>query len=137
MAARPTKAHRQFDAGRKGGAGRPRVARRGEWAMTETMADAAAETVAGDEPAAARRGRAIFAAILGNLLAWYDLALYGFFLPELSRLFFPAEDAIAQWIATAIVGLGFATRPVGAALLGSFGDRCGRRRALAAALGLM
>src|SRR5690348_2553630 len=68
------------------------------------------------------------AGAVGNLLEWYDFALYGFFAPILAPLFFPADNHILSLIgAYAGFAIGFAMRPIGGAVLGHLGDRLGRR----------
>ena len=65
---------------------------------------------------------------VGNLLEWYDFGLYGYFAPVLARLFFPSDDPLASLIgAYGGFAVGFAMRPIGAAVLGTIGDRVGRR----------
>ena len=36
--------------------------------------------------------RVVTAGVIGNVLEWYDFAVYGFFAPILAAQFFPAED---------------------------------------------
>lgn len=43
-----------------------------------------------DGPRALRK--TVLAGAVGNVLEWYDFALFGYFAPVLSRLFFPASD---------------------------------------------
>ena len=74
---------------------------------------------------------AITAGVAGNILEWYDFAIYGFFAPVLGQLFFPAEDPTTSLIASfGAFAAGFLMRPVGGALFGYIGDRVGRKRAL-------
>jgi len=42
----------------------------------------------------------IGAGIIGNVLEWYDFAVYGFFAHILAKRFFPSEDPIASLIAS-------------------------------------
>ena len=75
--------------------------------------------------------RIIAAGAIGNLLEWYDFAIYGYFAAAIGRTFFPSEDKIAQLLAAfGIFAVGFLMRPVGGALFGYIGDRLGRRAAL-------
>ncbi|MCB9053620.1 MAG: MFS transporter [Lewinellaceae bacterium] len=77
------------------------------------------------------RVMAITAGVAGNILEWYDFAIYGFFAPVLVQLFFPAEDPTTSLIASfGAFAAGFLMRPVGGALFGYIGDRVGRKRAL-------
>jgi MHS family proline/betaine transporter-like MFS transporter len=71
------------------------------------------------------------AGVIGNLMEWYDFALYGYFASVLSELFFPSGDPAAATLATwAVFAAGFVMRPIGSAIFGYIGDRWGRRRAL-------
>jgi MHS family proline/betaine transporter-like MFS transporter len=40
--------------------------------------------------------RMIAAGLIGNVLEWYDFAIYGYFATAIGRHFFPHEDAVAQ-----------------------------------------
>ena len=73
----------------------------------------------------------IVAGAIGNVLEWYDFAIYGYFAAAIGRTFFPKEDPVAQVLsAFGIFAVGFLMRPVGGALVGYIGDRLGRRAAL-------
>ena len=73
----------------------------------------------------------IAAGIIGNVLEWYDFAIYGYFAAAIGKHFFPHEDAVAQLLsAFGVFALGYLMRPVGGALIGHIGDRFGRRAAL-------
>jgi MHS family proline/betaine transporter-like MFS transporter len=68
---------------------------------------------------------------VGNLLEWYDFAVFGYFAPFLSSQFFPADDPVAGLINTfGVFAAGYLMRPVGGVLFGQIGDRLGRARAL-------
>ncbi|MEM7124568.1 MAG: MFS transporter [Pseudomonadota bacterium] len=72
--------------------------------------------------------RIIVAGFIGNVLEWYDFAIYGFFAATLGRLFFPADDPATSLIASfGAFAVGFVMRPLGAILFGHIGDRWGRR----------
>ncbi len=88
--------------------------------------------------AGGQRRRAVVAGVIGNLLEWYDFAVYGFFVPVISQLFFPASTPLASLLLTfGVFGVGFVARPVGSVLFGIYGDRHGRKRALSAVVMLM
>ncbi len=75
--------------------------------------------------------KVIAAGAVGNVLEWYDFAIYGYFAAVIGRTFFPHEDPVAQLLAAfGIFAIGFVVRPVGGALMGHIGDRYGRRAAL-------
>jgi MHS family proline/betaine transporter-like MFS transporter len=80
----------------------------------------------------ADRTRTVIAAgAIGNVLEWYDFAIYGYFATAIGRTFFPKEDPVAQVLsAFGIFAVGFLMRPVGGALVGYIGDKLGRRAAL-------
>ena len=82
--------------------------------------------------------RAIIAASVGQFFELYDFSIYGFFAPEIGRAFFPAADALTSLVAAfATYGVGFVMRPVGAIVVGAYGDRAGRKAALVFTVGLM
>jgi MHS family proline/betaine transporter-like MFS transporter len=75
--------------------------------------------------------KVIAAGMIGNVLEWYDFAIYGYFASAIGRQFFPHEDPVAQLLsAFGVFALGYLMRPVGGALVGHIGDRFGRRGAL-------
>src|SRR6202035_5222049 len=53
--------------------------------------------VAAHDPAVHRR--TTLAGHAGNVMEWYDFAVYGYFAPVIGRHFFPAEDPAASLIA--------------------------------------
>lgn len=85
-----------------------------------------------ESTATAGRGtRTVLAGVIGNVLEWYDFALFGFLTPVISPLFFPSENRLASLLDTyGVFALGFLMRPVGGVLFGHIGDRLGRKKAL-------
>jgi MFS family permease len=82
--------------------------------------------------------RAVVAASLGNALEWYDIIVYAFMAPVISRLFFPQlADPIGLIITFGLFGVSYLIRPVGAMVIGSYGDTHGRKAALTLTIGLM
>jgi MHS family proline/betaine transporter-like MFS transporter len=82
--------------------------------------------------------RTAAAGLIGNVLEWFDFAVYGYFAGEIGAQFFPQSSAAAQQLLTfAIFALGFAARPIGSLVLGRIGDRIGRRALLTLSIGLM
>jgi len=78
-----------------------------------------------------KREKPIFATMLGNILEYYDVTLYGFFAAFLAPLFFPSSDpSVSRIAALFALAAGFLMRPVGGVLFGYLGDRFGRRKAL-------
>ncbi len=41
--------------------------------------------------------KTVIVAVIGNIMEWYDFALYGYFAPVLAHLFFPSEDPSSEW----------------------------------------
>jgi MHS family proline/betaine transporter-like MFS transporter len=75
--------------------------------------------------------RLMAAGAIGNLLEWYDFAVYGYFAAAIGRAFFPEQDKVAQVLsAFGVFAVGFMMRPIGGALFGHVGDRLGRSTAL-------
>ena len=82
--------------------------------------------------------RVLAAGVIGNVLEWYDFAVYGFFAPILAEQFFPAGDRMVSLLAAfGAFAVGFLMRPVGAVLFGHIGDRYGRARALLISVAMM
>ncbi len=68
---------------------------------------------------------------IGNVVEWYDFAVYGYLAGVIAPVFFPADNPTAALIGTyGIFAAGFLMRPLGAALFGWFGDRHGRARTM-------
>jgi MHS family proline/betaine transporter-like MFS transporter len=83
-------------------------------------------------------GRAVVAATIGNMLEWYDFTIYAAFAVPISRSFFPADSEVVSLLLGLVTfGLGFVARPFGAAFLGGYADRRGRRDALSLTILLM
>ncbi len=82
--------------------------------------------------------RVVTAGVIGNVLEWYDFAVYGFFAPVLAAQFFPSSDPRVSLLAAfGAFAVGFLMRPVGAAIFGHIGDRYGRARALVFSIAMM
>jgi MFS transporter, MHS family, proline/betaine transporter len=84
------------------------------------------------------RTRAVLAAAVGQFFELYDFSIYGFFAVEIGRAFFPSSDPLTSLLgAFATYGVGFLLRPIGAIVIGAYGDRKGRRAALVLTVTLM
>jgi MHS family proline/betaine transporter-like MFS transporter len=82
--------------------------------------------------------RAVVACAIGQVFEIFDFVIYGFFAVAIGRAFFPSTDPIASLLASfATFAVGFLMRPVGAMVIGWYGDRFGRRKALVVTIGLM
>jgi MFS family permease len=86
-----------------------------------------------------QRRRAAIASTIGTTIEWYDFFLYGTTAALVfPTLFFPkaaGSTGVLESFATLFVG--FAARPVGAAIFGHLGDRIGRKATLISTLMLM
>jgi MHS family proline/betaine transporter-like MFS transporter len=82
--------------------------------------------------------RAIVATSIGNMLEWYDFTVYALLAKYIAGNFFPGDDPDTRLLNTFLVfGLGFVVRPLGAVIIGNFGDRSGRKAALTLTILLM
>ncbi len=73
----------------------------------------------------------VLAGVIGNVIEWYDFALFGYFAPIISTLFFPNENEVVSLLETyGVFAAGFVIRPIGAGVFGYIGDRIGRRTEL-------
>jgi MFS transporter, MHS family, proline/betaine transporter len=69
--------------------------------------------------------------IIGNILEWYDFAVFGYFVPVIGAQFFPSEDKWASLLsAFGVFAAGYMMRPIGGIIFGHIGDKFGRKRAL-------
>ena len=76
--------------------------------------------------------RAVIGASIGNLVEWFDFAVYGYLAPTLGAVFFPSDDPTVSLLASfAAFGAAFFARPLGGLVFGALGDRVGRQRTLA------
>ena len=80
--------------------------------------------------------RAVIASTVGTTIEWYDFLLYGQMAALVfGKLYFPSSDPLTGTLqAFGIFAVGFAARPIGAAIFGHYGDRIGRKAALIATL---
>jgi MHS family proline/betaine transporter-like MFS transporter len=102
------------------------------------LADLEGESIAGHAPPAVPTGRVITAGLIGNVMEWYDFAIYGYFAVAIGANFFPAADPVSSTLAAfAVFAVGFLARPLGGVLFGHIGDRIGRKPALTASVVLM
>jgi len=89
-------------------------------------------------PSSAMLRRVVIASVLGNAFEWFDFAIYGLFVSTIAKLYFPAGSALVSlMLALATFGGAFAVRPLGGLVLGMYGDRVGRKRALSVTIALM
>ncbi len=86
----------------------------------------------------AKRLKSIVAGSAGNLVEWYDWFAYATFSIYFAPLFFPKGDLTAQLLNTAaIFAAGFLMRPIGAWVMGIYGDKHGRKAGLTLSVVMM
>lgn len=85
------------------------------------------------------RRRAVVASTVGTTIEWYDFFLYSTAAALIfPTLFFPAQStSVAVLAAFGTQFVGFAARPIGAAIFGHYGDRIGRKATLVTTLLIM
>jgi metabolite-proton symporter len=83
--------------------------------------------------------RAMVASTVGTAIEWYDFFLYGTAAALVfPQLFFPNSSHFAGVLLSfATYAVGFAARPIGAAIFGHWGDRIGRKATLISTLMIM
>jgi len=82
--------------------------------------------------------KAVIAGAIGNVMEWYDFGLYGYFASIISVLFFPSKNPLTSLLVTfAVFGIGFVARPLGGFIFGHYGDKVGRKNALAVTMIMM
>ena len=79
-------------------------------------------------------GAPSFSCAIGNFFELFDFTIYGYFAVAIARAFYPSGSMFSTF---ATFGAAFLMRPVGAIVLGAYGDRMGRRAALVVTIGLM
>ena len=96
-------------------------------------------TTVPDTTVSQQRRRAVLASTVGTTIEWYDFFLYGTAAALIfPKLFFPGSSPFAGvLLAFSTQFVGFAARPIGAAIFGHYGDRVGRKATLVTTLMLM
>jgi MFS family permease len=80
----------------------------------------------------------VAAVVAGNAIEFYDFVTYAFFATQIGHTFFPSNTPGVSLLASlATFGVGFLTRPLGALVIGRYGDRRGRKPAMLWSFGLM
>lgn len=84
------------------------------------------------------KARIVGAGAIGNILEWFDFAIYGYFAITIGKTFFPHQEPVAQLLSTfGVFAIGCLMRPLGSLVSGSIGDRYGRRAALSVSMAAM
>lgn len=75
---------------------------------------------------------------IGNTLEFYDFLTFSYFAIQIGRVFFPESQTSHGLLwSLATFGLGFTTRPLGGIVIGTYGDRVGRKPAMMLSFSLM
>jgi metabolite-proton symporter len=103
------------------------------------MSATATHRVTSDAEHSAQLRKAVIAATVGTTIEWYDFFIYGTAAGLIfPKLFFPNQDPLTGTLAAfSTYFIGFAGRPIGAAIFGHYGDRIGRKATLIATLLVM
>jgi MFS family permease len=76
-----------------------------------------------------RDWKTIVLASIGNGIEYYDFIVFATFASYIATQIFPStSQAISLLNTFAVFAVGYLIRPIGGMILGSFGDRIGRRR---------
>jgi MFS family permease len=107
--------------------------------MVLDPSEARRATAADDTERGAQIRMAAIASVVGTSIEWYDYFLFGtaaaVVFPD---VFFPSSTHYAGTLSSfATYAVGFAARPIGAAIFGHWGDRLGRKATLIVTLLLM
>ena len=83
--------------------------------------------------------KAIGGTVVGNLMEWYDVGVYGYLAVIIGKLFMPdtVDPAIQTLFSLGVFAVTFVARPLGGVILGQLGDRVGRQKILVFTLLMM
>ena len=83
--------------------------------------------------------KAIGGTVVGNLMEWYDVGVYGYLAVIIGKLFMPdtVDPAIQTLFSLGVFAVTFVARPLGGVILGQLGDRVGRQKVLVFTLLMM
>ena len=97
------------------------------------------DTTGPEAPIVGRTPRkAALASFMGSAVEYYDFFIFGSAAALIfPTVFFPSDDTSALVLSFATFGFAYVARPVGAVILGHFGDRIGRQKVLMFTLLLM
>jgi metabolite-proton symporter len=90
------------------------------------------KTLTADRTHRQNRFRAVVSSSVGTTIEWYDFFLYGVAAATVfPQKFFPSSDPfVGTMLSFTTFFVGFAARPIGAAIFGHYGDRVGRKKLL-------
>lgn len=97
--------------------------------VTPTSEDLSAPSLPAAAPVSvATRVRSYFASTVGNLLEWFDWAVYAAMSPFIATALFNPANKVSGLLATlAVFAVGFVMRPVGGVVFGFLANRRGRK----------
>jgi MHS family proline/betaine transporter-like MFS transporter len=76
--------------------------------------------------------RAIAGTVVGNLMEWYDVGIYGYLAVTIGQAFLSdAPGTVQRLFSLGVFAVTFIARPLGGIILGQLGDRLGRQKILA------
>ena len=82
--------------------------------------------------------KSVAAVVLGNALEFYDFITYSLFAKQIGEAYFPSSNPTVSLLSSLLVfWVGFFTRPLGAAIIGAYADRAGRKPAMLLTIVLM
>lgn len=83
--------------------------------------------------------KAIGGTVVGNLMEWYDVGVYGYLAVIIGKLFMPdtVEPSMQTLFSLGVFAVTFVARPLGGVILGQLGDRLGRQKILVFTLLMM
>jgi MFS family permease len=107
--------------------------------MTQRPDEAPVPAAAADPVHRRQVTLAAISSVVGTSIEWYDFFLYGTAAAIVfPSVFFPGSSAYSGTLESfATYAVGFAARPVGAAIFGHWGDRLGRKATLIVTLAMM
>lgn len=82
--------------------------------------------------------KSVVAGSIGVFVHWFDWAVYAYMASTLAVVFFPEGDGVTNLLSVfAVFAVAFLVRPIGAVIIGSMGDKLGRKRSLSVVIILM
>lgn len=80
----------------------------------------------------------LISTVLGNIMEFYDFAIFGFMLKYMQDIFLPNYDSSTKYILSFLLfSIGFLGRPIGAYLLGKLAEIKGRKYTIALSISLL
>lgn len=80
--------------------------------------------------ASRKKRRQLFAAMIGNVLEYYDFIIFAYMATLIAHNFYQGDGATGLLASFATFGVGFLARPLGGAVIGRVADKYGRSVAL-------